>query len=222
MLNFTEEELKDIKYVVVTASLKVIKESETKGLFLGYMSLVKTHTQLVSKDERFLWIQMGDNVSILNTSHYDVDLIEIQLGNLVTERGPGTQEMALSRLESIQEAFARDNRVSISGLIDVDTYKLPAALQKEMDKSTEKETIKKPGPSRSGSTNYSGSRTSYPTYKKKEPSTTVIKRTTKYPTSAAILRMKAKVKEIKDGKYEPPELLPIPADKEDTEKKAVK
>lgn len=219
MLSFTQEELKDIRYVVVTVSPKADKEKEIKGLLLGYRPLVKVHTQLVSNDEEFIWLQRGNDVYILNTTHYDVGTIEIQISDLITERRPSTQPVQLDRLKMIQEALIADNRTSSNGLIDVSAYKLPPSLQKEMDKDAEKVKITKPGPSRTGA--YSPPRTDYSTYKKKEPSTSIIKRTTKYPTSSAILKMKAKVKEIRDGKYEPPDLPAIPADKEDdTQKKA--
>ena len=55
------------------------------------------------------------------------------------------------------------------------------------------------------------------TYKKKETETFVIKRTTKYPISSAIERMKIKIEAIKKGTYKAPKLAEIPADKEPKE-----
>jgi len=223
VLSFTKEELKDIKYIIVTMSLKTDKEEETRGLLLGYRPLVKAHTQLVSNDEEFVWLQKGDSVYILNVAHYDVGTIEVKLGDLETEHRTATQEVGLDRLRVLQEALTEDKRTRANGLIDVDTYKLPLNLQKEMSKDTQKTIITKSTPNRSGSVNYSTPQSDYSTYKKKEPSTSIIKRTTKYPISAAVLKMKAKVKEIRDGKYAPPALSAIPADKEDdTQKKAAK
>lgn len=220
MLSFTEEELKDIRYVVVTVSLKSDKENETKGLFLGYRPLTKVNTQLVSNDEEFIWLQRGENVYILNTAHYNVGNIDIQLEDLEATHRTGAQEVGLDRLRVLQEALVKDKRTNPNGLIEVDTYTLPLSLQKEMNKDEAKFPIIRPGHNRSGSANYSTPGSNYTTYKKKEPSTSIIKRTTKYPTSAAILKMKAKIKEIRDGKYKPPELPAIPADKAEPEKKA--
>ena len=132
-----------------------------------------------------------------------------------------TQEVGLDRLRVLQEALVKDKRTSPNGLIEVDTYTLPLSLQKEMSRDEAKFPVVRPGHNRSGAANYSAAKSNYPTYKKKEPSTSIIKRTTKYPTSTAILKMKAKIKEIRDGKYKSPELPAIPADKDEPEKKAV-
>jgi hypothetical protein len=220
VLSFTEKELKDIRYVVVTVSLKSDKENETKGLFLGYRPLTKVHTQLVSNDEEFIWLQRGENVYILNTAHYNVGNIDIQLEDLEATHRTSTQEVGLDRLRVLQEALVEDKRTSPNGLIEVDTYTLPLSLQKEMNKDEARFPIVRPDHNRSGAASYSPPRSNYQTYKKKEPSTSVIKRTTKYPTSTAILKMRAKIKEIRDGKYKPPELPAIPADKDKSEKKA--
>jgi hypothetical protein len=179
VLSFTEEELKDIRYVVVTVSLKSDKENETKGLFLGYRPLTKVHTQLVSNDEEFIWLQRGENVYILNTAHYNVGNIDIQLKDLEATHRTSTQEVGLDRLRVLQEALVEDKRTSPNGLIEVDTYTLPLSLQKEMNKDE-----------------------------------------ARFPIVRPVLKMKAKIKEIRDGKYKPPELPAIPADKDKSEKKA--
>lgn len=225
MLSFTKKELKDVKYVIVTMTLKTDKKDETKGLFLGYKPLVEVHTQLVANSEEFVWLHNGDNVYMLNVDYYKVSIIALQIGNTETSHTISTQEESLSKLETIQEVLVEEKRTRANGLIDVDTYELPAKLQKELSGEPKKTVAESTYDNccglygynpRTGTSNYSTT-----SYKRKKPSTFIIKRSTKYPISSAISKMESKIKEIKDGKYKPPILPTIPADEtDDTEKKA--
>lgn len=219
MIRFTKKELENIKYVIVTMCLKDDQTHKIKGLFLGYKPLVEANTQLVSNDEYFVWIHKGENVYMLNADYYNVLSIEIKVDHEVTQYSPSTQAVSIDRLKLLHESLTENGRTTITGLIDIGTYKITDKIQKELNEDNEKKTassiktsyVNKPyTPNRSGAVNYS-------TYKKKEISTSTIKRTTKYPTLSAIEKMKAKIKELKDGKYELPVLPEIPADKEKNE-----
>lgn len=227
MVRFTKADIKDVKYVALEVALKRDKDNKVKGLFLGCQPMVKTHTQLVANTEEFVWLHKGDNVYMLNVAHYNVEIIEIQRGNVLSTYTAGnTQKEYIERLKLIQEVFTEDGNVLKDGLIDTDKYTVPKSVLDDLEKEGKKETnttksttFNRSGGSsynaRTGGCNYSPG---YNTYKKKEPSTSVIKRTTKYPISSAINRMKAKVDELRKGKYEPPKLPTIPADKEPPEK----
>jgi len=222
VIRFTKEGVKDVKYVVVEAILKRDKSNKVEGLFIGYQPMVKTHTQLVSNDEQFLWLYKGDNIYMLNASHYEIRSIEIQRFAEVSTHMGTSQEEYIDRLKLIHEVFTEEKKVLASGLIDVDEYTVPKKIEDRLNEEGKKsEAADTSSPSsgysapsyntRSGACNYSTG--SY--YKKKEPSTTVFKRTTKYPITTAIDKMKAKVEEIRKGEYKAPKLPFIPADKKE-------
>lgn len=217
MIRFTEAELKDIKYVIATMALKAIPSEKIEGLFIGCQPLVKTHTQLVANDEEFVWLQKGENVYMLNLDHYLIHNTSVKNGNSVVQYSTTLQDVSTERFKIIQKVMADEKRVLATGLIDVSKYDLPEHIKKKLNVEEEAKTTT---PKTHHTTNYSGGSA----YKRKEPSTSVIKRTTKYPTTPAIARMQAKLDEIRDGKYQPPVLIKIPADddkKEDVKKTAV-
>jgi hypothetical protein len=219
VIRFTKEAIKDVKYVVVEAALRRDKSNKVEGLFIGYQPMVKTHTQLVSNDEQFIWLYRGDNIYMLNAAHYDVGSIEMQKGAEVSTYIGTSQEEYINRLKLIHEVFTEEKKVLASGLIDADVYTVPKKVEDHLNEGEKKSiNAKTPRPdytspsynTRSGACNYSTG--SY--YKKKEPSTTVFKRTSKYPITTAIDKMRAKVEEIRRGEYKAPELPLIPADEE--------
>lgn len=234
MIRYTKDKIKDVKYVVVEAALKRDKGNKVEGLFIGYQPMVKAHTQLVSNDEQFIWLYKGDNIYMLSASHYDIGMISTQMGGVVSTCVVNSQEEYIDRLKLIHEVFTDDKKVLSSGLINVAEYTVPNKISEHLGKGEKKREIVKspvhtpnysspgyntPGyNARSGGCNYSSG--GYSTYQKKDPSTSIIKRTTKYPITSAIDKMKAKVEEIRQGKYEAPELPSIPADKEAPAKKA--
>ena len=224
VIRFTEKELKDIKHVIVTVCLRDNKADKLKGLFLGYRPLVESHTQLVSNDEYFIWLYRGENVYMLNVDHYDVYSIEVKAGHITTQYSTASQEVSIGKLKMIHESFIENKRALATGLIDISTYDITEKIQKELGKSTEKTESKNTSLYGNNKTrnynnynNHSSSVNYGTSYKRKEVSTTTMKRSTKYPISAAIERMKAKVAEIRSGEYKPPALVPIPADKEKEE-----
>jgi len=225
VLRFIKEDIKGVDYVAIQVALKKDTDNKTKGLFLGCQPMVKINTQLVSKDEEFIWLFKGENVYMLNVDHYDVEKIELQKDNKLSVYTAGnTQEDYVERLKLIQEVLTEEKKVLKSGLIDTDKYTVPKSVLDDIEKvdkketSVIKETINKSGGTnynaRTGACNYTGYNSGGYSYKKKEPSTTVFKRTTKYPITSAIDRMKAKVDELRKGEYKPPKLPLIPADKE--------
>lgn len=235
MIKFEKSEIKEAKYIAVEMAPRKEedKSNKIKGLFLGCQPMVKDNTQLVAKDEEFIWLHRGDNVYMLNTLHYKIVDIEIERqGKLTTFIAGTNQEEYTKRLKMIQEIYAEKDQVLKSGLIDMDNYVVSDKLKKELESNVEKksESATPKGTvwnqnsaynNRSGACNYGtgsvyGSHSSV--YTAKKPSTTMFKRTTKYPISPAIDRMKAKVEEIKNGTYLPPKLPAIPADKNESEK----
>ena len=219
MIRFTKEGIKDVKYVVVEAILKRDKGNKVEGLFIGYQPMVKTHTQLVSNDEQFIWLYKGDNVYMLNASHYDIKSIEMQKFAEVSTYIGTSQIEYINRLKLIHETFTEEKKVLASGLIDVDEYVVPKKVEERLNEGEKKsESFKTPSSSagysapdynaRSGACNYSTSSH----YSRKEPSTSVFKRTTKYPITTAIDKMREKVEEVRKGEYKAPELSLIPAD----------
>ena len=217
MIRYTKDKIKDVKYVVVEAALKRDKGNKVEGLFIGYQPMVKAHTQLVANTEQFIWLYKGDNIYMLNASHYDISSIMTQMGAVVSTCILTAQEEYIERLKLIHEVFTDDKKILSSGLINVDEYTVPEKIRERLNKGDKKREIVKPPPTnysspgynaRSGGCNYSSG--NY--YQKKDPSTSVIKRTTKYPITSAIDKMRAKVEEIRQGKYEAPKLPSIPAD----------
>jgi len=210
VIRFTEEDIKEIKYVLVEVALKKDASNKTKGLFLGCQPMVKSHTQLVSKDEEFFWLYKGGNVHMYNLTHYGIHLLEVEKGNLITTYTAGGEEQSeyIKRLKLIQQVFAKHGNVLKSGLIDADEYTVPAKVLASLAESTGgKHTPHDYSPTRSSSGNHTPSTSTYGDYyKRKEVSTFTIKRTTKYPAAGAIEQMRAKVEEIKKGAYKAPKL----------------
>lgn len=209
-----EKELKNVEYVIVTMCLKDDRAHKIKGLFLGYKPLVESHTQLVSNDEYFVWLYKDKNVYMLNVDHYDIHITtKPKIDHVMLHYSADAQ------LKLIYEFFIKNGKTLTTGLIDINTYNITEELQKEIDEGNKKANVSSPlynnnttrDNNRSSAVNYSH------VYKKKEVSTSIIKRSTKYPISVAIEKMKIKVEEIRGGKYKSPALLPIPADKEKEE-----
>jgi hypothetical protein len=219
VIRFTEKELKDIKHVIVTVHLKDDKANKIKGLFLGYRPLVESNTQLVSNDEYFIWIYKGENVYMLNVDHYDVYTIEIKAGHITTQYSTASQEIGIGKLKIIYESLIENKRTIATGLIDISTYDITEKIKKDLGTKTDSTSSKdaslygntKSYNNRSKAVNYSTP------YKRKEVSTTTMKRSTRYPISTAIEKMKAKIEEIKNDEYKSPVLAVIPADKEKSE-----
>jgi len=232
VVGFKKSEIQEARYVAVELTLKKDASNKIKGLFLGCQPIVKDHTQLVSKDEEFVWISRGDNIYMLNTDHYNIDHIDIDnRGSLTTLTAGTNQAEYIGRLKLIQKVYAEKEEVLKSGLIDPDNYVLSSKIKADLDAKIErkKETTTPAGSTwnrnnnknRSGACNYSGySGYSGSVYTPKKPSTTMFKRTTKYPITSAIDRMRAKIEAIKKGTYEPPKLPSIPADEEDSKKES--
>lgn len=228
---FTQPDLKEIDYVIVSASLKKDKNVKVAGLLFGYRPLVKADTQIVSQHEIFLWLIKGDEVHILNSLHYNIDYIQIaHVGGSPTSYSTINDEINARRLTAIMEALQKQNKTDENSLVDLSKYgKLPKRLEEEVSKpSFVTSSSESKSASRSGGQVYDddyngpytgyGAGQNYSYTKKKEVSTSVIKRTTKYPISSAIDRMKEKVEQLRQGTYEPPKLAPLPGEKEEEKK----
>jgi len=204
VLRFTEEEIKNVKYVVAEVVLKTDSTNKTRGLFLGCQPMVKANTQLVSSDEEFVWLYRDNNVYMLNVDHYNIHVLEIlEEGSITSVHTVGdNHEEYMQRIRLIHKVFTDNNKVLKSGLIDVDQYTVPAKVMESLGKVDIKPVTKPMATCSYGATgSYSKS-----VYTSKEPSTFVMKRTSKYSATNAIDKMAAKVEEVRAGKYQPPKL----------------
>lgn len=247
-IQYTETGLKDLNYVIVSGKPKTGNDPEIKGLLLGVKSIEQEEKEL--SNELFLWIYNNSTVFILNLKYYTISSIEICIGDPVKKTQTinfkdSEHCLAVAKLHIIQNALGKQNRTRTDGLIEVATYKrLPEYLIKmapktdkvgNSDNSTttahtgNKRTTYNPTTKRWENekgepyTGYSGG---YPNsnYHSKEVETSVFRRTSRYSAEEAIIGMKAKMEEIRTGKYKPVKLKKIPADdiKEEKEESSKK
>lgn len=232
MVRFTEDDIKGLEYVLIEVSLKKDSTNKMRGLFIGIQPMVESHTQLVSKDENFFWLYREDSLYMYNLSHYQVNVIEIGKPNQMSSYTAGGTDQAnyIERLRSIQAVHAKLGKVLKSGLIDADEYSPPEKILKTLKADTTTDTGGNHTPhDYSPAGNYSGyrgaayNRPAGNYYKKKEVTTSLIKRTTRYSVSKAIDKMKAKVEELRKGTYEAPKLkvLEDPKKEGEADKKSV-
>lgn len=221
-LEFKVDKLKDIRYTAVSARLKkydkIKDDGEVTGLFLGFQPMVTTNTPLASKEEMYIWLSEGEYCHILSAKHYEVTTLflgakesdwQFSGKHSDTDKNEG-------RLSIIHQSMKAATRVNDNGLINTDTYSgLPDTLKKKIKNKSESDsssktttdTTKTSGYNRSGGAYTSGAcGYSSTTSTKKETSTRLFKRTTRYPVSEAIESMWAKITEIKEGTYTPPKL----------------
>jgi hypothetical protein len=237
-LDFKVDELKEITYAAVTLKLKkygkASDDNEVSGIFIGMQPLVPNNTALVSKDEIYIWLRDGKDCHMLSTKYYEVCDIFVGQGESAWKvvGKPSDLDKDSSRLVIIHLAMKSANRVGPNGLIDASTYKeLPDHVQKVIGNVGSAFT----GPStvgtstrhsRSSGTVHNSAACAYgsqgnhtpTTYKKKEVTTSIFKRTTRYSPVEAIGKMWAKILEIQEGTYKAPKLKAFKEKKE--EKKA--
>jgi len=218
----TKDRLKHICYVEVELESLSEDKSIVRGLFLGVQPLVGTSTQLVSKDELFLWVARGDQINTCNLYSFKINSIEIAYkvvinGTTFVDRFSDLQQKDyLEQLDVVTKLMEEENKVIGDGLIDVEFYnEVPADLKKSVSVHTESKAGAHTPPASRHACGYKGTAGTGTTYYKKEVSTTAIKRTTKYPITSAVEQMKAKVQAIREGSYEPPD-IPEPAEVKDT------
>jgi len=220
-----QKKLDELKYVTVELSMNKNKDTKILGLFLALRQLVAKDTDLVRKDETFVWIQKGKHVHILNLDYYSLETLELGYGpkDSVASMRKWTKldkEETMGWLNLIVAAMKKQKRAEESGLIDTTTYGgLPGALAKEVTSdSLYKSTVRtSTATSKTTTSTTTKSSAGYTPVKKvkKVVSTSAIKRTTKYTISGAVEKMRIKVQQIRDSEYAPPELPEIPADKEE-------
>jgi len=229
-----QKELGELKYVTVELSLNSSKTTRILGLFVAIRKLVSKDTGLVRKDETFIWLQKGRHVHILNLDYYNFETLEVGYGPQESASNMRkwtklNQQGTVDWLNTIVDSMKKHKRSGESGLINTSTYAgLPGALAKEVAsdslyKNAEKDSITAPATNNTATITTKATAGYTPIKKvKKVVSTYEIKRTTKYPISGAIEKMKIKVQQIRDGVYVAPELPTIPADKEEKEADAKK
>jgi len=216
VVRFEEEDIKGAKYILVEVALKRDQSDKTVGLFRGCQPMVNEHTQLVAANEEFIWLSKDeDTLYMLNTILYDVISVELQRSNFAISYFQATQQPeAIRRLKMAQEIFTKDKKVLKNGLIDLKEYVLTSKVKEALNKTTEAKKVEAKGSVFNRSGAYSHNGTNYHTsntysYKKKEPSTFYFKRTTRYPISTAIDKMKGKVEAVRKNKYKAPKLPKI-------------
>lgn len=223
---FTDEGLKELKYATVELIMKKNDNIATIGLLLAVRPLVEFDTPLVDKNEKFVWILKDSHVHILSTKHYDIGNIELGVGKDANMHKliAYDHSVSIKRLESIISALKAQKRTDDNGIIDTSTYSgIPGALKKLVGAtSTFTEIVRKTATATATTTKVATTGYTPATVKKKVVSTAIIKRTTRYPTSLAIEKMRLKVQSIKNNEYEPPNIPEIEADKIIGEEKSKK
>ena len=232
-LEFKVDELKELTYVAVTLRLKKYgkdcDDNEVSGLFVGMQPLVPNNTALVSRDEMYIWLREEENCHMLSIKHYEVGDIFVGKNESAWKFSGKLTDLDRdsSRLVIIHRAMKLADRVSANGLIDISTYKkLPDHVQKVIGNvGGISDTTTSDSHNRSGGTAQHSAACGYgehgvahnaSVYKRKEATTKILKRTTRYSPGNAIERMWAKILEIQEGTYEAPRLK---AFKEKEEKK---
>ena len=224
---FTTEGLKGIRHIVIEVVARTDKNgAKIVGYFLGIRGLIDINTQMVNKSDLFVWLMKGDTVHMLNLGHYEIDSIIINLNGSVTKHSAYKEEVNIQRLKDVQEAMRAYDMLRPNGLIDTDKFTGVAELLKNEVENDIKPSYKSVTKTATRSSSFGTNSHVYPgtyhnkattAYKKKETETFVIKRTTKYPISSAMGKMKIKIEAIKEGTYKAPKLAEIPADKKSKE-----
>lgn len=234
------DQFKGLGYVILTLAPQTTKDVQLVGLFGGVMPITKSDTPLVSKEDMYICIIKGTVIHFLSSLFYHV--IQIDMGGL-KENGPDSQPVTLMTtidaksqpetldvLKKIHAAMREEKRVSEFDIIEDETYNGLTDIQKR--------AINTEGPvgntnknfNRSGGTTY-GSEDHHAhnqhacgygnnwngvyggtAYKAKTITTATFARAKK-AEQAELDAMAAKLKAIREGKYEPPVLPTIPADK---------
>lgn len=232
-IQYTEEGLKELNYVVVDIKPKEGHDPNVKGFFLGIKTLTHENDDNKFTKELFIWVYKSKNVSILNLKRYFVSSIEICINNMMrrtqtTHFKKDESSASLAKLHTIQSALINQKRIKTNGLIDVSTYKfLPPYIINTIGEVTKNHisgsntnittSEKKTLFTQNKAHDWYNQPTT--TYKPKEVETSMIKRTTKCSVEEALSTMKAKVEEIKKGTYQSPKLKKIPADCKKKDKK---
>ena len=231
-IQYTETGLKELNYVVVSGKVKKGSDPEIKGLFLGIKPIEQEEAGLPT--DLFLWIYNSNTVYILNLEHYMISSIEVCVHEYAKKSQTinfkdGEQCSATAKLHIIQNSLTKQKRIRTDGLIEVSSYKhLPEYLAKmalKVDDSTKNTTSlvrnrRKTAydPTSGNKVGYVGVANNYYA-NQKQVGTSVFRRTSRHSADEAITSMKAKIEEIKSGKYKPAKLKRIPADSIKKEKK---
>lgn len=223
-MDYTSEELKDLKYAIVTAKLKDSKNLETEGFFVGIRPIVDKDFEVAKASDLYVWIYRKGSVHMFHLDYYYVDKINVGYGDKSIISSTRSykddqvdQKLAIERLKAIHKGFIAGGSGKANGLIDYEKFSdVPKAAKDDIELGGNTQDKKSTIYNRSGAANYSSGQSplygNKSVYKKKEVSTSNFKRTTRYDVNVAIDAMNAKVKEIKAKVYEPPKLKKIPAD----------
>ena len=221
-IQYTEDGLKDLNYVIIDAKPKEGHDPNAKGLFLGIKTLSRgedTGSDDETKGELFIWIYNAKTVLILNLKHYFINCIETSTLNRTQSVHFRKNEASacLAKLHTVQAVLISQKKIKPNGLVDLSAYKsLPTDFTEITSKTTE--TDKDISGVSSGiktsfsDQNWPNNKSATVAYKSKEVETSIIRRTTKCPAEEALTIMKAKIGAVKGGTYKPPKLKRIPAD----------
>lgn len=232
-------QFKGISYVVITVADRDDKKGEKlTGLFGGVIPISNADTLLVSPEDMYICVLRDGTISFLSSLFHDVERISI--GNL-KECEPSTestsvikaftktdQTSAIEILKKIYEAMKLEGRLGEHDIIDDSKYSLPDDLKAAVAGSPSESNQRASNHVRSGGTSYwpfrhPGANSVHSTgnntcgYQPKAVTTTVFVSTQK-ASGEEIASMRAKLKAIKDGTYEPPKLPTIPADTVEADK----
>jgi len=230
------DQFKGLGYVILTLAPQNTKDVQLVGLFGGVMPITKSDTTLVSKEDMYICMIKGTVIHFLSSLFYQV--VQIDMGGL-KENGPDSpavtlmttvdaksQPEILNVLKKIHAAMREEKRVSEFDIIEDETYKGLTDVQKRAINTEGPVGNASRGVNRSGGVSYGaedhhnhnphacgyGSNWNGTAYKAKTITTATFTRAKK-AEQVELDAMAAKLKAIKEGKYEPPVLPTIPADR---------
>lgn len=224
------EELKNIKYVLVSIELKNTNNMEQQGYLIGCQPIVGSDFEVVKANQNFLWLFRRGSVQMFHPDYYFISEITIGYAKMSSMRAfkdnEGQQADAMASIKEVMDILKENQMVRVNGLVDYQKYTdIPEATRSaiELPAASNKVTTIDNTHNRSGYTApvdhrtrplYGGYSTTVPytPYVPKEVSTSSFKRTTQYDITAAVRLMDIKITEIKENKYVPPKLKSIPAD----------
>lgn len=211
---------KVINYITANVRLRGNESVVIKGYVLAVLPINAFGTHSVVKGEDYIWMFREKSVQILSTKYYFVSQVNVGYGDKTSETTSYTVDKAaegINFLLNLQKQLKDDNKLTANGLINVMAFlDVPEYLKKEIEsKPTTTHTTT------TGSIHNTVANTTTVVdnqkqigYVRKEVSTGIIKRTTKYSITQAMEAMRKKLIALKNGEYKAPKLSEIPADKE--------
>lgn len=138
----TDEQIKDVRYIIVYLVSRTGLKTPISGLFVGYGPI--THSgatqQLISYKDKFIWVFRGDTAHMAQPDYYDITSIGIGWG----DKGDtytrllyniNQQPEALAVLKNVMKIMKETEKVVGNGLIDVPNvyHQIPLNIMEELE-----------------------------------------------------------------------------------------